>query len=184
MALDMALKCVIAIPQKGFDEDGYHAVMQATARKDIITFVAALLKTGAAGSRGEGILPNMRFDEIESDDYDAIAFLSGGAGAYYGSPLALGLAKEFYEKGKVVAAIGDAMPILENAGLLNGRKVACDEAHKDTVSLVAECVDENVFADERIITARSGSGMEFGERLGDALNEIGIRPRRKKGIEL
>lgn len=183
MALDMAIKAVIAIAQKGFGQDAYHEIMRATARKNIITFTAALLKTGCTGDKGEGILPNMKFDEITVEHYNALVFVSGGgAAAYQKNPLALKLVKEFYDKGKVVAALGDALPILANAGVLSGKIVACDDAEKEVLSNAAFST-ENLFADGRIITAKGGFAKDFGEKLSDVLVEIGIQ-KLGRGIEL
>jgi len=184
MALDMAIKAIIAISQKGFEQEAYHEIMRATARKNIITFTAALLKTGCVGYKGEGILPNMKFDEITVEHYNAVVFVSGGASAYHNNPLALKLVKEFYEQGKVVAAVGDAIPILANAGVLNGKRIACDDAEKEIVSSLAEIVDEGVSVDGRIVTAKSGFAKDFAEKLSDVLVEIGIQKFQRKGVEL
>ncbi len=184
MALDMAIKALIAISQKGFDQDDFHAVMRETAKKNIITFICANLKTGAIGNQGEGLLPNMKFDEILTDHYNAIVFVGGGTAMYHNNQLALKLTKEFYEKGGVVAASGDAIPILANAGLLERKTVACDEQEKELLQATAIISEENIFADGRIITAKRGFGNDFGDKVSQVLIEIGIRPLKKKGIEL
>lgn len=110
MALDMAIKTVIAIAQRGFDRDAYHEIMRATARKNIITFPAALLKTGAVGD-------------------------------------------------KVVAAMGDAIPLLANAGVLHDKVVACDDADKELLNGAAETSDENIFVDAELSLQRAALGM-------------------------
>lgn len=184
MALDMAIKAVIVISQRGFNQDDFHAVMQATARKNIITFVSALLKTGATGNNGEGILPNMKLDEITAGHYNAIVFISGGASAYHKNQHALRLAREFCGNGGIAAAIGDAVPVLANAELLEGMMAACDEADKRAIGDSAVLSDENVVRDGKIITAKTGCGKEFGEKLSEALAEIGLQEHGRKGIEL
>lgn len=184
MALDMAVKAVIAVAQKGFEQEDFHAVMRATARKNIITFIAAQLKTGAVGSQGEDILPNMKFDETVPDQYSGLVFIGGGAAVYRNSQAALKLAKEFYGQGRVVAASGDAVPVLAGAGLLEGKLVACDENLRPLVENVAVVSEENVVADGNIITAKSGFGNDFGEKLSEALKEAGTENLRRSSINL
>ena len=184
MALDMAIKAIIAISQKGFEQEDFHAIMRATAKNNIITFIAANLKTGTIGNQGEGLLPNMKFDEIDTDHYNAIVFVGGGASTYHKNQVAIRLAGEFYEKGGVVAASGDAVPILANAGLLERKTVACDNEERSLLESLAVISEENIFADGRIMTAKRGFGNEFGDKVSATLTEIGIKKMKKKGIEL
>ncbi len=184
MALDMAIKAIIAISQKGFEQEDFHAIMRATAKNNIITFIAANLKTGTIGNQGEGLLPNMKFDEIVTDHYNAIVFVGGGASMYHRNQLAIKLAGEFHEEGGVVAATGDAIPILANAGLIDRKTIVCDNEDRSLLESLAVISEENVFADGRIITAKRGFGNEFGDKVSQVLMEIGIRPLKKKGIEL
>ena len=128
MALDMAIKAIIAISQKGFEQEDFHAIMRATAKNNIITFIAANLKTGTIGNQGEGLLPNMKFDEIDTDHYNAIVFVGGGASMYHKNQVAIRLAGEFYEKGflHVIDSSGNTVHNSSshlNSGLSRNRSV-------------------------------------------------------------
>ena len=61
--------------------------------------------------------------DIKVDDFDGIFFVGGnGASVYFEDEVVHDIARQFYDKGKIVSAICIAPVILANAGLLQNKK--------------------------------------------------------------
>jgi protease I len=103
--------------------------------------------------------------------YEAMVFVGGtGASTFFNSPAALNLAKNFFQSGKVVAAICIAPSILANAGLLSGKKATAFSSESgNLIAKGAEYTGEAVTVDGKIVTAR---GPEAAEEFGRKLVEI------------
>jgi protease I len=69
--------------------------------------------------------PDMLLEDVVVADYDAIVFIGsdGWSTSLHSDPAAHRIAREAFEQGKVVAAIGDGPVILAQAGLLQGKTV-------------------------------------------------------------
>ena len=117
--------------------------------------------------------------EIDAGEFDAI-YLPGGIDPETGRfPRSLGengeilrLLQEFARKDKVVAAICGAPLVLGAAGLLKGRRFACDIS-RDTRGWFegAERAEEAVCADGKILTAGVGAIIPFCRELARMLGE-------------
>lgn len=127
--------------------------------------------TESKGALGLIVKPDIRLDQVKSEDYNAIIFVGGqGSSVYFENQIALNLAKEFNSQGKIVAAICIAPTILVNAGILNGKKATCYPSEKDNISAVGTYTGNQVEADGNIITGYGPSAAkEFGEKILEAL---------------
>ncbi|HUT30036.1 MAG TPA: DJ-1/PfpI family protein [Sedimentisphaerales bacterium] len=110
--------------------------------------------------------------QLAVDDFDAIIFVGGpGAAEYIDSPVALGIAREAADKGKVLAAICIAPTVLANAGVLKGIKATSLPSERIKLQLAgAEYTGAPVERDGPIITASDpkAAGL-FGQAVVDAL---------------
>lgn len=105
-------------------------------------------------------------------DYDAVVFVGGpGSATYFNDKVALNLAKNAYEKGKVVAAICIAPVILANSGILQGKKATVwSSEEKNLEDKGATYTGKPVTQDGKIITASSpDAAKEFAETIAKAL---------------
>ncbi len=110
----MAKFVAMVIPQRGFDEHTFHEMRKAFASKNILVLVASKQKTSAYGdTTNENFLPNMTIGEIRVEKYDALLFVGGKGFAYDKDVVAKHFVKTFLENGKIVCAIGNAIPILD-----------------------------------------------------------------------
>jgi protease I len=133
--------------------------------------VANSTGTESKGTLGLVVKPDIRLDQVKSEDYNAIIFVGGsGSSVYFENQIALDLAREFNSQEKIVAAICIAPTILVNAGILNGKKATCHSSVKNNISAVTTYTGSPVERDGNIIT---GSGPEsaklFGEKILEAL---------------
>ena len=94
--------------------------------------------------------------EAKADDFDGIVIPGGYAPDLIRRDEALiGLVREAYEQGKVVAAICHAGWVLVSAGILKGRRVTSVSSIEDDLrNAGAEWIDQEVVRDGNLITSR------------------------------
>ncbi|MCS7109186.1 MAG: DJ-1/PfpI family protein [Candidatus Micrarchaeota archaeon] len=122
----------------------------------------------AKGMLGTVIDVNLDVKNVKIDEYTAIVFVGGsGTVVYFNDKDILRIAKEGYEKGKVVGAICIAPSILANAGLLKGKMATSFPSEKDNlIDKGAKYTGEGVIVDGRIVTANGPkSAKRFGEEI-------------------
>jgi protease I len=109
---------------------------------------------------------------VDVDEYDAVVFIGGqGASVYFDDSTALAIAKDAYEKGKVVGAICIAPSILANAGVLEGKKATCFNSESSNLETQgAEYTGSDVEIDGNVITANGpAAARKFGAAVAEAL---------------
>lgn len=121
------------------------------------------------GRNGLALKADALLDEIETGDFDLLLIPGGAAVAGLradGRPAVL--ARQFVEAGRTVAAICAGPLVLEDAGLLEGRRFT---AHFSVANeLPGAQSGERVIEDGPIITSRgAGTALEFGLALVDRL---------------
>ena len=115
--------------------------------------------------------------EIDVADYEVIVFVGGsGSSIYYEDKAALGLAKQFYENGKVTAAICIAPGILAKAGILNGKKATIWDSGDGTFIKMlegggAKYTGADVEQEGKVVTANGPqAAKEFAEKIIELLD--------------
>ncbi|MDD5023271.1 MAG: DJ-1/PfpI family protein [Candidatus ainarchaeum sp.] len=132
------------------------------------------------GSLGKTINSTLTLEQVNSEEYDALIFVGGGGTlTLRNNPTSIKLAKDFYEKNKVIGAICWAPTILAKAGILKGKKATVwfgiDSEYSIKTSEVLEksgaiFINESVVADGNIITADGPkSAKEFGKKIAQAI---------------
>jgi protease I len=113
-------------------------------------------------------------DQIGAADVDAVVIPGGySPDLMRRYPAMVGLVREAFEQGKVVAAICHAGWMLASADVLKGKKATCFFAIKDDlVNAGAEYVDAEVVRDGNLITSRVPSDLPaFCRAIVGALSE-------------
>jgi protease I len=109
---------------------------------------------------------------LKVDDFDAIVFVGGpGAMEYFDSPIALDIARQARQKGKVLAAICISPAVLANAGILKGVRATSFLSERDRLQRAgANYTGAPVERDGLIITGRDPRAAgQFGIAIVDAL---------------
>ncbi len=167
----MAKKVLMVIAPDNFRDEEFFETRDVL--KDAGIEVTVVNSTGQPSKSmfGRIVTPDKNFYEIDSKDFDAIVFVGGtGAAAYFDNKRAITLAKEFYESGKLVAAICIAPTILVNAGILDGKKATAFPSEREKINAVGTYTGNNVEVDGKIITASGPqAAREFGRKIVDAL---------------
>lgn len=103
-------------------------------------------------------------DALGTGDFDLLLIPGGpGVAVLREDGRAVGLARDFHAREKTVAAICAAPLILNDAGLLEGRRFT---AHFSVHDELPRPLDERVVVDGRLITSRgAGTALEFSLAL-------------------
>ena len=113
----------MVIAPNDFRDEEFFETKEILERSNIDITVVNSTGQPSKSMFGKIVTPDKNFYDVYAKDFDAIVFVGGsGATAYHRHKRALGLAKEFYDSGKVVSAICIAPTILVNAHVLNGKK--------------------------------------------------------------
>jgi protease I len=120
-----------------------------------------VIGTGSAttytSKHGYPVTVDAAADEVSAADFDGIVIPGGHAPDLMRRyPAMVGLVREAFQQGKVVAAICHAGWVLVSAGILQGRRATSFFSIKDDmVNAGAEWVDEEVVQDGNLITSRT-----------------------------
>lgn len=109
------------------------------------------------GKNGYPIKSDVKFEEIQVDDFDALVIPGGYApDRIRRNKIAVELTRKFFESGKVVAFICHAGWVPISAGILKNRKVTGFFSIKDDlVNAGAIYVDSEVVVDGNLISSRA-----------------------------
>lgn len=132
----------------------------------------------ATGAGGAVVPVDMDLTEVDVEDFDAIVFVGGGGSqVYFNDKNALKIAREFYERGKITAAICIAPVILAEAGVLKNKKATVwDSGNRSVIEMIEEkearYTGKDVEQDGIVITANGPhAAKEFGEIIVKALED-------------
>jgi len=168
-------KVLMVIAPEGFRDEEYFVPKQVLESYGVKVLTVSKSREAVSKIEQKKVSVDLLLKDANTG-YDAIIFVGGpGAATYFSDQTAMGLAKSFYEKGKVVAAICIAPSTLANAGLLNGKKAtAWPSEEKNLVNQGAVFTGKPVTQDGKIITANGpDAAKEFGETIAKALKNKG-----------
>jgi len=115
------------------------------------------------GSRGVKILADTSWYLIEQDVFDILVLPGGSEGTQrlMSESSVLDAIRKFVQQGKIVGAICAAPLVLQEAGVLSGRRATCHPSlwHKLSSAVLNK---DRVVADGKILTSQGpGTAMEF-----------------------
>lgn len=128
---------------------------------------AALKSTVVTASRGVKIVADQLWDEINPASFDLIVLPGGAQGTenLRGDSRVLAALRDAALRGKITAAVCAAPLVLQEAGLLDGKKATCHPGA--AAKLVAtKRSDERVVTDGKVVTSQgAGTTFEFALAL-------------------
>lgn len=123
--------------------------------------VAAPTKDEISGEHGYSIVPEMTFAEVDPDAYELLVipggFPDGAPATVRKNPTALKIAKAFFARNKVVAAICHGPWTLASADVVRGRHLTSfwhDGVPEDIRAAGGIWEDREVVVDGNLVTAR------------------------------
>lgn len=167
----MSKKVLIVIAPENFRDEEFFEPKEILEKANIEVDVANSTGAVSKSSFGKMVIPDKSLDEVNANDYDAVIFVGGsGSSVYFNNKKAIGISKEFFDKGKIVAAICIAPTILANAGILNGKKATAYPSEKDRINAVGTYTGSDIEQDGNVITGKwPSAAKEFGRKIVKAL---------------
>jgi protease I len=167
----MVKKALMVIAPKDFRDEEFFETKDVLEKANVDITVVNSTGQPSKSMFGKIVTPDKNFYEVDSDDFDAIIFVGGsGTTVYHSHKRTLELAKEFYDSGKVVAAICIAPTILVNAGILDKKKATSYPSERDRIKAVGIYTGKDVEVDDKVVTASGPqAAKEFGKKILEAL---------------
>ncbi|MDD5086728.1 MAG: DJ-1/PfpI family protein, partial [Candidatus Nanoarchaeia archaeon] len=93
---------VMVIAPENFRDEEFLFTKEVLENHDVDVTVASKGVSKAKGSLGATVDIDKEITDIKIDDYDALVFVGGsGTNVYFNDETALGIARDFYESGKI-----------------------------------------------------------------------------------
>ncbi|MDD3098524.1 MAG: DJ-1/PfpI family protein [Candidatus Pacebacteria bacterium] len=168
-------KILLVIAFNDFQDKEYFVPKEVFEKVGFLVETVSTQKGLAKGIEGGEVIIDIKVDEVQTGDYEAVVFCGGpGMAKELDNEGFLKLSQNFYEKDKVVAAICVAPALLAKAGILENKKatVWSSSLNKDYIKILEEnggiYSDESIVISENIITANSPEvAYEFGQSIVD-----------------
>lgn len=124
-------KILLIIPHDSFDDNEYQELYSGLVNGGFDVEVASSHLSEAQGRFKCLVVPDVLVDFVEAGDYDGFVFVGEEAAReYYTSATILRILDQASLSGKIIAAIGEAVPILAYTGKLAGIKVTGPEVER------------------------------------------------------
>lgn len=162
---------------EGFEEIEALTVVDVLRRADIKCDMFSLQGDSITGSHGIKVKADKTFsDKTVLDRYGCIVLPGGMPGSknLMEDDNIIELVKDFYVKGKLVAAICAAPIVLNRAGVIKGKRITSYPAVKDQLK---DCIysEEIVVKDSNIITSRGpATAINFALKIVESIKEINV----------
>ncbi len=154
----------------------YYRLLEEGIEADI----ASMKKGPIKGKHGYEIEATREISRIAPDDYDILVLPGGRAPeAVRKDPRAVDIARDFFRKGKPVAAICHGPQLLITAGLLKGRHATCYRTVVDELKAAGALYeDREVVVDGNLVTSRQPSDLPaFMREIMKMIRAAGVKTR-------
>jgi len=158
---------------EGFEESEAIITADILSRGKVdVEFVSPYGTDTVVGSHGFVISVNRKFSDIDKydtafGDADAVVLPGGKKGTQNlgESGAVLGMVKDYFEKGKTVAAVCAAPTVLGKAGILKGLKATCYPGFEGGL-IGAKSMETPSCTDKNVVTGKSmGCSIDFALAL-------------------
>lgn len=172
ISLESASKVLFILPHYNFRDKEYTWLKERFDEKGIHSEVASTHLSEAQGRFGVLVKPDVLINFVESEDYDAYIFVGEEAASeFFDNREIQRIVERARNKKKIIAAIGEAVPIVLYTGHFTGKKVTTTETQKKKIEdLGAFFTGRIVEQDSDLITANGPHATrEFAEAIVKAL---------------
>ncbi len=165
-------KAAFFIAFKGFRDEEYAEPKKILESAGVKVVTVSTSKGKAEGKFKMNADVDLTIDEINPDEYDILVLIGGPkALEYLDNDKIHKIFRDFYSKGKPVAAICISPVILAHAGLLKSKKATVWQDGKDElIKNGANYTGADVEFDSNIITANGPqAAKEFGKKIVEVI---------------
>lgn len=138
-------------------------------------FIASDAVTVCKGSSGGRVRHDVRLENANAHNFEALIIIGGtGIASYSGNLLLRKLILDFHNSGKVIGAICAAPVVLAEVGILEGRRAACHSSVRKQIETAGASLTGNTIeADDTIVTAAGEADAErFAETVQFTIDEV------------
>ena len=169
-------KALVVIAPNRFEETELEGTLTALRQHDYEVHVGSTRAGECVGKRGQKWVADVALKDVKADDYGRVAFIGGtGAADLANDGNAVRVAREFYDKNKVVGAICHGPMVLAASGILQNKHATAwmgDAANAPGKFLTEHGADvrrdEKIVVAGNIVTAQGPSeALEFGVRFAN-----------------
>jgi len=166
------MKALMIIAPNDFRDEELFQPKEILEESGIKVTVASRSLSSARGMLGGKITPDIKIDDVDVSNFDAIVFVGGrGASMYWDDSVAHKIARQAHSLNKVLAAICIAPVTLANSGLLKGKRATVWSSEATKIKLKgAIYTGKPLEKDGNIITASGpAAARDFGKEIVEAL---------------
>jgi len=164
-------KVLLVIAPEGYQDKELadtKTALEQSGHTSVITSTTQEAHGKLGGKTGVDVIAS----DVNPGDYDATVFIGGpGSIGLADDATVQDIAKNFYNAGKVVAAICAAPLLLAKIGILQGKKATCDPSQNESLKQSgAALTNKPVEVDGKIITGNGPeASYEFGKTIAQNL---------------
>ena len=159
---------LLILPAENFNEEEYLTTKRILEISGFKLFIASDANVLCVGKNGLKVRADVSFFNMNENNFAGIVFIGGsGVKKYWDKENLYKIAKKFYVKKKLVAAICSAPVILARAGLLEGKDATCyPEDRREMEKCGINYIYQPVVIQKNIITAQdSSSSCDFANAV-------------------
>jgi protease I len=179
MAGELNGKKILILATDGFEQSELEVprdrLKAAGAQVDIVSPKQGEIKGWAMKDWGRPVKVDKPLSSAKADDYDAIVLPGGqiNPDLLRIEKDALRLIQDFYNSGKIVAAVCHAPWLLVETGIARGRRMTSYHSIKtDVINAGAQWEDQAVVTDNGVITSRNPGDLEaFSGKIIEEVRE-------------
>lgn len=165
------MKKAILLLADGFEEVEAVGTVDFLRRSGVVVDMVAIKNEKVVSSHNVTVIADCLLGDYDVSSADAVILPGGGKGAEYlhNDERVLKIVKDFFNQGKLVAAICAAPIVLDKAGILEGKNFTIYPTMKDLVKS-GHYIEKREVEDGNIITGSSaGSVFAFSHAIVTAL---------------
>lgn len=177
---------VVMLAGEGTERDALVVPIRALEAEGATVDVAApgCAEFGFGGGSSERFPPNHDLTAIRAGDYEALLIPAGCAAVLRDDEGAVQLVRDFMERDKPVAVLGDGVALLVAADAVRGRTVAAGSLADSVRGAGGATEDRTVTVDQKLVTARDTSDLAtFADRLVTLLAQTVEETRLDRMVE-
>lgn len=170
----IAKSILMVIAPKDFRDEEFKEPYDLFTRSGIEVVIASTDTTPAKGMLGMIVIPDIVFEKVNTDEFDALVVVGGtGCAQLWDNEILHKIVQKFNAQGKTVAAICIAPMVLARAGVLVDRIVTAHASVRDAIGkLCARCTDSNIEVSGNVITCSGpNAAPDFAKSIMDMLGK-------------
>jgi len=164
-------KILFIISHDSFDDEEYSYLKKRFMQEGILVETASTHLSEAKGKYGGLITPDCLISYVEAGDYDGFVFIGEEAASeYYSNADVLQIINQAHLTGKIIAAIGQAVPILAYSGKMANLLVSGDVTEKSRLEELGAIYSTKLVSETANFITASPEGLEeFGNSIANSL---------------